>query len=329
METIFTRLPWHTQIGAFVVLGAVIVGSFYHYYEKPARAAMSSRESQLALQRAEVPSALAAAKRLPELRARVDDFESRLANLGGLVPDKQDAGDVLRLLHAAASQSNLLITSFKPAASETKPLHAEWPISLELVGTYHNLVSFFGRVGRFTRIVNITGLDIHRNPSPKPGATISASCVVTVMLLDGSALKFDAAASTAWKPASLHDAEGEAPETDESAFPMRRDPFLGLLDDTPPDPPPAPLGRGKAGLTTAELSVRGVMKSRDSFVALVRGRDGATFLIREGDVIADGAVEAVDAEGLVVVRNVDDQKSLGTQREVRKKLQSLQHQATP
>lgn len=32
-------------------------------------------------------------------------------------------------------------------------------ITVELEGTYHNLAIFFDRVGRFTRIVNIAGLD--------------------------------------------------------------------------------------------------------------------------------------------------------------------------
>ena len=42
----------------------------------------------------------------------------------------------------------------------TKQLHAEWPITLQLQGTYHNLAAFFDRVGKFTRIVNISGLDV-------------------------------------------------------------------------------------------------------------------------------------------------------------------------
>jgi Tfp pilus assembly protein PilO len=46
---------------------------------------------------------------------------------------------------------NLTIKSFRPAPTVTKQLHAEWPINLELDGTYHNLALFFDRVGKFTR----------------------------------------------------------------------------------------------------------------------------------------------------------------------------------
>ena len=40
-------------------------------------------------------------------------------------------------------------------------MHAEWPISLELEGTYHNLGLFLDRVSKFPRIINVGKLEIH------------------------------------------------------------------------------------------------------------------------------------------------------------------------
>ena len=45
---------------------------------------------------------------------------------------------------------------------------------LELDGTYHNLALFFDRVGKFTRIVNISALDVKGKDKPQPNSTISA-----------------------------------------------------------------------------------------------------------------------------------------------------------
>jgi type IV pilus assembly protein PilO len=86
-------------------------------------------------------------------------------------------------MQSVATQSNLVIKSFKPAPIITKQLHAEWPIGLELEGTYHNLAMFFDRVGKFTRIVNITGVDIKGKARPDPNATITATCVATTFVL--------------------------------------------------------------------------------------------------------------------------------------------------
>jgi type IV pilus assembly protein PilP len=103
----------------------------------------------------------------------------------------------------------------------------------------------------------------------------------------------------------------------------RRDPFLSLMAAAEPR---APLTRaeGVAGLSVAELSVRGVMKSRGSLIAMVQGPDKRAYVVHQGDRFADGAVKAVLAEGLVIVQQVNDPLSLVKQREVRKMLRSVE-----
>jgi type IV pilus assembly protein PilO len=86
-------------------------------------------------------------------------------------------------MQTVAVQSNLTIKSFKPAPIVTRQLHAEWPIALELDGTYHNLAIFFDRLGKFTRIVNIANLDITGKDQPTPNSTITATCVATTFVL--------------------------------------------------------------------------------------------------------------------------------------------------
>jgi type IV pilus assembly protein PilO len=82
-----------------------------------------------------------------------------------------------------------VIKSFKPAPIVTKQLHAEWPINLELDGTYHNLAQFFDRIGKFSRIVNISGLDVKARDKGDSQSTITASCVATTFVLFDKAKK--------------------------------------------------------------------------------------------------------------------------------------------
>jgi type IV pilus assembly protein PilO len=183
MELSLTKLPWYAQVGAFVVLAVVGVGLFYQYYEVPARAEMAVRQAELLTLRGAVGKGLETAKQLPQFRAQVDDLELRLVGLRAVLPEEKDAGDLLRRLQTVATQANLQIKSLKPSPIVTKQLHAEWPIALELDGTYHNLAIFFDRVGKFTRIVNITGVDIQGKPKPEPNSTISARCMATTFVL--------------------------------------------------------------------------------------------------------------------------------------------------
>jgi type IV pilus assembly protein PilO len=183
MELTLTKLPWYAQVGAFVALAVGGCGIFFYYYEMPVRADMVSRQSQLVSLRADITKGLTTAKKLPEFRAQVTDLEGRLANLKAILPEEKDAADLLNRMQTVAAQSNMTIKGFKPAPTVTKQLHAEWPITLELEGTYHNLAIFFDRVGKFTRIVNISGLDVKGRERTGDNTTIGATCVATTFVL--------------------------------------------------------------------------------------------------------------------------------------------------
>src|SRR5260370_15078478 len=144
---------------------------------------MASRQTEVAAVGADISKGLTTAKKLPEFRQQVTDREARLANLKAILPEEKDAADLLNRMQAVAAQSNMTIKGFKPSPTVTKTLHAEWPITLELDGTYHNLAIFFDRVGKFTRIVNISGLDVKGRDRAEANNTITATCVATTFVL--------------------------------------------------------------------------------------------------------------------------------------------------
>lgn len=199
MELSLTKLPWHVQVGAFVALAIGAIGGFEYYYSMPARADLATRGAQLVALRADITKGLTTAKQLPAFETEVADLEVRLSNLRAVLQEEKDAADLLRRMQTVATQSSLVIKSFKPSPVVTKALHAEWPITLELEGSYHNLATFFDRVGKFTRIVNITGVEVKGQDKPgDTAATITATCVATTfVLLDSPALEKAAKAKAA------------------------------------------------------------------------------------------------------------------------------------
>jgi type IV pilus assembly protein PilO len=177
------KLPWYWQLFAFVLLAGSGTGAFYYYLEVPLRADISARQFQVTALHGDIAKGVATARKLPEFRAQVTDLEGRLANLKAVLPDEKDASDLLRRMQVEASRASLVIKGFKPSPTVTKQLHAEWPITLELEGTYHNLALFFDRVGKFTRIVNISGLDVKGKEKAESGMTITATCTATTFVL--------------------------------------------------------------------------------------------------------------------------------------------------
>jgi type IV pilus assembly protein PilO len=132
---------------------------------------------------ARIDRGLATARQLPEFQARVAALKRQVDSLRPILPDEKDAAELLRRVNTLARESNLTIRSFKPQAITTRELHAEWPISLELEGTYHNLGMFLDRVSKVERIINVGGLTIQAKQDQQPASTIAVTCTATTFVL--------------------------------------------------------------------------------------------------------------------------------------------------
>ena len=183
MDLNLNKLPWYGQVGLFVVLGIALIGGFYWFYAVPAQAEMVTREQKLAALRVNIAKGSATANQLNQFRQQVAELEGRLESLKAVLPEQKDVADLLRRIETLARQSNLAIQGFKPAPSVTKQLHAEWPIALQLDGTYHNLAMFFDRVSKFSRIINVSNITIRGKEKPQPNSTITVECVATTFVL--------------------------------------------------------------------------------------------------------------------------------------------------
>ena len=84
-----------------------------------------------------------------------------------------------------------------------------------------------------------------------------------------------------------------------------------------------PAAGGVSGFLVSELALKGIMHSRNDFVALVAGPDAKTYLIRVNDRLLDGTVRAITADTLVCLQDVNDPLSLTKQREVRMTLRAV------
>lgn len=183
MDLNLNKIPWYGQVGVFVVIALMMVGAFYYFYVVPTEAEMATRETQLKALRTDIAKGASTAAQLPQFKQQVSELETRLEGLKAVLPEHKDVSDLLRRIQTLATQSDLAIRGFKPAPSVTKQLHAEWPIALQLDGTYHNLATFFDQVSKFSRIINVSNIAIRAKDKPDGTSTITAECIATTFVL--------------------------------------------------------------------------------------------------------------------------------------------------
>ena len=140
------------------------------------------------------------------------DLEAQLDRLRPVLPEEKDVADLLRRIQGMATQSNLTIRGFSPQVVATKQMYAEWPIGLQLDGTFHNLGSFLERISRFPRIINMTSIHIKAKDNATASVSISAECTATTFVLIEAKKPATPAAATPAAPGTV--TASAAPKTE-------------------------------------------------------------------------------------------------------------------
>jgi type IV pilus assembly protein PilO len=196
------KLPWYGAMLIAALIGGAGIGSYHYFFAgfpsavaewlpigdsgDTLRTSIAEKETQLARERQDIARGLAAEKRLVEFREELKLLERQFNDLKVVLPDKRDVAEMLRRIQTLATQSSLVVKVFRPQAVVSKTLHQEWPMTLELDGTYHDLARFFDHVSKVPRIINVGGISIKGKPAKDTvadGTTITAQCTATTFVL--------------------------------------------------------------------------------------------------------------------------------------------------
>jgi Tfp pilus assembly protein PilP len=106
----------------------------------------------------------------------------------------------------------------------------------------------------------------------------------------------------------------------------RRDPFVSLLRRAGNARAGVATLRpaGLGGLSVDEITLRGTLRNRETFVGIAQGVDQKTYIVRAGDKLLDGTIRTISQNDMVIVQQVNDPLSLEKQREVRKVLRQIE-----
>src|ERR1700736_3785922 len=149
-------------------------------------------------------------QRYGELKQQMDALSKQLDTLKTIVPEEKETDEFIRLLQGAASASSVSIRRLTAQAIVPKEYHYEMPFEVQADGPYFNILDFFGRLGRLSRIINVGDLTFDDPDKPKgtkyptrPGTTASGIFTATTYftkLADAGAAPAASPAKPAGKP---------------------------------------------------------------------------------------------------------------------------------
>ncbi|OGV71833.1 MAG: pilus assembly protein PilO [Methylophilales bacterium RIFCSPHIGHO2_02_FULL_57_10] len=110
--------------------------------------------------RGEYESKLAQAANLDNYKAQLKEAELKSNILLQQLPDKSQMEGLLTDINQAGIGRGLEFELFKPGTEKPSALYAEMPISIRVLGNYHDLGAFAADVAKMSRIVTLSELSI-------------------------------------------------------------------------------------------------------------------------------------------------------------------------
>src|SRR6266853_6339400 len=158
---------WGLVLGVAVLVSAAL---FFTYFK-------TQREANATAQQA-LDSKLQENANLEPYRSKLAEMDRQVANLKQqleierhIVPDEKEVDGFMRMLDAEALKAGIELRRYTAKPVSAKEFYTEVPFEMELDGPYYSMLSFFDRVGKLERIVNVSSLLVATVKKPSDAKT--------------------------------------------------------------------------------------------------------------------------------------------------------------
>ena len=152
--------PMPVKIVALVLICALIAGGLYYYDIKDQYTTLSKHESEEVDLRKEFEEKHSKVVNLEAYRKQLADMEEAFGVMLRQLPDKSEIADLLVDVSQTGLGSGLEFTLFQPLGESTKDFYIELPISMKVVGLYHQFGEFISGLAALPRIITIHDVQI-------------------------------------------------------------------------------------------------------------------------------------------------------------------------
>jgi len=150
--------PWYYGLGIGLFLAVVCVALVQYLLIGDIETKIKSADSQLTALDNQIAQGRAAERKLPQFREEVARLQVELEKLRRILPSNRNTEEIIKKIKALVDQGDFLLKRISFPALGTpqgSDPYAEWPISMEMEGGYHNLAILFNRLSNFSRVFNV------------------------------------------------------------------------------------------------------------------------------------------------------------------------------
>jgi type IV pilus assembly protein PilO len=152
--------PALPQLALCLALSALIVTALWFAWLTDSDAELEAERAKEVTLREDFKKKLAQAVNLEALRKQREQVQQYVTQLEKQLPSKAEMDALLSDINQAGLGRSLTFELFRPGQVSVKDYYAELPISVRVVGRYHDVGAFASDIANLSRIVTLNNLTV-------------------------------------------------------------------------------------------------------------------------------------------------------------------------
>jgi type IV pilus assembly protein PilO len=177
-------------LGVLVLVAALVTGGLYYTVFKSQREENSASQTKLQAKLRENAELEAYRPKLADIERQLTSLKQQLEIERRIVPDEKEVDNFIRMVDGEARKAGVEIRRYTSHPFASKEFYTEVPFEVELDGPYYSMLSFFDRLSKVERIVNVSNLLVASVRKPgvaktkhtymyAPSESVVATCLTT------------------------------------------------------------------------------------------------------------------------------------------------------
>ena len=165
------KLKWYYQVLIVAAVCGGLLGLFWYEVLSGMQADVDAKKVRADELQRVVAKSEAQSRELERIKKDALELQAKLDMLKAVLPLDKETDQIFRAVQLQAAASGLSVSRVSPKATIDHEVYTEYPIDLDVTGTYHNVGAFLDRIRQMPRIVNINALRLSSRASEGEAAS--------------------------------------------------------------------------------------------------------------------------------------------------------------
>ena len=155
-------LPFYAKVIVAALPAVIILIVGFMFLISPKQKEIKALDAKIDEQNNKIATGQAKGAKLEILMKENEALAKRLDELKEQLPEEKEISSLLKQVSDLSTVAGLEIKSWKPGQKKNHPsgIVAEIPVTVAVIGTYHDFANFLSSLTRLNRIVNINNIQM-------------------------------------------------------------------------------------------------------------------------------------------------------------------------